>query len=167
MRTIGDAGEPEAPFSELVRMQMDFQTRLAEETLRYLRRVQASGFPTTPSTVVRADRERPAVHGNAGSSVTLVERIENRQRVHAIVTAMLTPLVSGSGTTWFPQSDPTTLIVPPGERSTLELSIDIPPELPPGTYRGALSFTGLEHGALPVAVQVGAKSRRRGRRDGI
>lgn len=166
MRTIGDAGEQEAPFSELVRLQMDFQTRLAEETLRYLRRVQASALPTTPSTVVRAQTGRPAVPGKAGDSVVIREQLENRQRVHAIVTAMLTPLVSGNGTTWFALSEPVTLIVPPGERSTLELNVTIPPELPPGTYRGVLALTGLEDGALPVAVQVAAKPRPRARRNG-
>jgi hypothetical protein len=167
VRTSGDASEPEAPFSELVRLQMDFQTRLAEETLRYLRRIQASALPATPSTVVRADRERPALRARAGESVALVERIENRQRVHAIVTALLTPLVASSGTTWFPQGEPETLIVPPGERSVLTLHVAVPAELPPGTYRGALMLTGLENGTLPVALQVASQPRRRrARRDG-
>jgi hypothetical protein len=166
VRTIGDAGEPEAPFSELVRMQMDFQTRLAEETLRYLRRIQAAALPPTPSTVVRAQRDRPAVRGTPGDSLVLVEQLENRQRVHAIVTAMLTPLVAGNGTTWFAQSEPVTLIVPPGERAALELNVTVPAELPPGTYRGALALTGLEDGALSVAVHVAAKRRPRARRNG-
>lgn len=165
MRNVGDAGEPEAPFSELVRLQMDFQARLAEETLRYLRRLQASGLPTTPSTVVRASGARRPARGRPGEPLALVERVENRQRVHAIVTAMLTPLVAGDGTTWFSQSEPVTVIVPPGERAPVEIHVTVPPELPPGTYRGALLLTGLEDGALPIAVDVAAISRRRARRN--
>jgi hypothetical protein len=154
---IGDSNETEAPFSELVRLQMDFQTRLAEETLRYMRRIQASALPATPSTVVRAASDRQPARCSAGDSITLNERLENRQRVHAIVTAALTPLVSADGTTWFAHSEPVTLIVPPADRLDLELPLKVPAELPPGTYRGALVLAGLEGAAVPIAVEVRAK----------
>jgi hypothetical protein len=159
--TIGDSTGPESPFSELVRLQMDFQARLAEETLRYMRRIQASALPATPSTVVRAASDRPASRSTAGGSVTVVERLENRQRVHAIVTAALTPLVAGDGTTWFAQIEPATLIVPPGEHADLELRFQVPAELPAGTYRGALVLAGLEGAAVPVAIEVASKAKAR------
>ncbi len=160
MPTIGDSPIPESPFSELVRLQMDFQTRLAEETLRYMRRIQASALPATPSTVVRADSDRPPRKAKAGEPVAVVERVENRQRVHAIVTAALTPLVSGDGTIWFAQSEPATLIVPPGEHADLELHLNVPRDLPSGTYRGALVLAGFEGVAISVAIAVasGAKA---------
>ena len=159
MPIIGDSPIPESPFSELVRLQMDFQTRLAEETLRYMRRIQASALPATPSTVVRADSDRPPRKAKAGEPVTVVERVENRQRVHAIVTAALTPLVSGDGTIWFAQSEPATLIVPPGEHADLELHLNVPRDLPSGTYRGALVLAGFEGVAVPVAIVVASGSK--------
>jgi hypothetical protein len=159
--TIGDSTGPEAPFSELVRLQMDFQARLAEETLRYVRRIQASALPITPSTVVRADPDRPALHCVAGDAITVTEPLENRQRVHAIVTAALTPLVSDDGTTWFAQTEPTTAIVPPGEDGRIEFRFNVPSELPRGTYRGALVLAGLEGAALPITIEVARPPARR------
>src|SRR5579872_1408290 len=162
---MDDTKDPAAPFAELVRLQMDFQARLAEETLRYLRKLQASGLPMTPSTVVRGDQGRPPIHGVLGGTNEFTEEIENRQRVHAIFTAMLTPLVADDGTTWFAREDPTTLIVPPGETMTLSMRFDVPAELPPGTYRGAVVLAGLEGGALPAAVEIAAPPRGRRRRN--
>lgn len=161
MPTIGDSGGPEAPFSELVRLQMDFQARLAEETLRYVRRIQASALPITPSTVVRADPNRPPLRCTAAESIVVTERLENRQRVHAIVTAALTPLVADDGTTWFAQTEPTTAIVPPGEDGSVEFRFDVPAQLPAGTYRGALVLTGLEGVAVPIAIEVRSPARRK------
>src|SRR2546426_1122881 len=45
----GDGG---GTFSELLRLQTEFQTRLAEETLNYLRRVQGAAAPASPGTVL-------------------------------------------------------------------------------------------------------------------
>jgi hypothetical protein len=158
---MGDSSGPEAPFSELVRLQMDFQARLAEETLRYMRRIQASALPITPSTVVRADPSRPPYKCAAGDAITIAERLENRQRVHAIVTVGLTPLVSDDGTTWFAQTEPTTAIVPPGEVESVEFRFDVPVELPAGIYRGALLLTGLVGSTVPIAILVVRHAARR------
>jgi hypothetical protein len=159
--TIGDSTGPEAPFSELVRLQMDFQARLAEEILRYVRRIQASALPITPSTVVRSDPGRAPQLAIAGNTVTIIERLENRQRVHAIITAALTPLVSDDGTTWFAQTEPTTAIVPPGEDGQVEFRFGVPSDMPAGTYRGALVLTGLEGAAVPIAIAVSRPAARR------
>ena len=52
------AGGPAARFGELMRLQTEFQARLAEETLRYLRRLQGAAAPAAPGTVVMPGRRR-------------------------------------------------------------------------------------------------------------
>ena len=47
-----DTGEKEQPFAEMFRLQTEFQSRLADETLRYLRRLQGSAAPASPGTIV-------------------------------------------------------------------------------------------------------------------
>lgn len=53
-----------SPFSELLRLQTDFQARLADETFRYLRRLHGTLGPGAPGTVARA-----TVPGAPGPSV--------------------------------------------------------------------------------------------------
>jgi len=52
-RVSNDSEGSSGPFSELLRLQSDFQARLTEETLRYLRRLQGTLGPTAPGTVVK------------------------------------------------------------------------------------------------------------------
>jgi hypothetical protein len=144
-------------FGELLRLQTEFQARLAEETIRYLRRLQGTGMPAAPGTVLRPDGAvelRGA--GRPGEIVMLTLEVENRQRVHSMVTPLLEPLVEASGVTWFPELDPGpgSELVPPGEVRPLALPVRVPSELPPGTYRGALVLQGFREGAVPVAVEV-------------
>jgi hypothetical protein len=144
-------------FGELLRLQTEFQARLAEETIRYLRRLQGAGMPAAPGTVLRADdglELRGA--GRPGELVTLELEIENRQRVHSMVTPRLESLVEASGVTWFPELEPAlgSELVPPGEVRPLALPVRVPADLPPGTYRGALVLQGFRDGAVPVAVEV-------------
>ena len=40
----------------------------------------------------------------AADTRTTEVRVENRQRAHAMVTPMLSPLVSDTGTTWFAEA---------------------------------------------------------------
>ena len=45
---MSDEKSPPNPLSDWLRLQSDFQARLADETLRYLRRLQGAVAPATP-----------------------------------------------------------------------------------------------------------------------
>lgn len=145
---------------EVLQLQLEFQARLAEEALRYLRRLQGAGAPATPGTVVMPDGSAELnAKGEAGSEVSLGVDVENRQRVHCLVTPALTPLVDAGGTTWFPAAEPSppSTLIPPGEVKRLALALQLPADLPAGTYRGALLLPGFREGGFPVAVSVAGR----------
>jgi hypothetical protein len=150
-------GAEQGPWSELLRLQSEFQSRLADETLRYLRRLQGALGPAVPGTVVVPEGpERLHAEGPPGGRVEMTLNIENRQRVHSMTSAMLSPLVGSGGATWFPEVEltPPSLLVAPGEVGTLAIAIRLPAELPPDTYRGSLLLHGFKEGGLPVSVAV-------------
>jgi hypothetical protein len=150
------------PFGDLLRLQTEFQARLGEETTRYLRRLQGALGPASPGTIVIADGVPDlAASGAPGARVALTLELENLQRVHAVVAPQITPLVSDTGTTWFPSADAGAAfrILSPGAVDSLVIELDVPKALPPGTYRGALLLVGFRESALPVAVRVGDTSR--------
>jgi hypothetical protein len=165
MRVASDPpDEQRGPFGELLRLQSEFQARLADETLRYLRRLQGAFAPAAPGTVVVPDGDAAlTVSGAPGARVTLRLEAENRQRVHCVVTPMLTPLVERGGTTWFPAGDtaPASSLLAPGEVGVVTVELALPADLPPGVYRGALVLQGFRDGGVPVAVEVRAPTRRR------
>ena len=82
--------------------------------------------------------------------------VENRQRVHTMVTPTVTPLVEPDGTTFFPAAEfsPPSQLLAPHEVATLSLRLPLPAELVPGTYRGMLILQGFKDGGVPFAVQV-------------
>jgi hypothetical protein len=144
-------------FGELLRLQMEFQARLAEEALRYLRRLQGAGTPAAPGTVLVPDGSVVLqASGSPGASVSLDVDVENRQRVHCVVTPAVTPLVDAGGVTWFPatESSPASTLIAPGEVKTLSVALQLPADLQPGTYRGALLLQGFREGGVPVSVTV-------------
>ena len=156
MRIAND--EPgEGPFADLVRMQAEFQTRLVEETTRYLRRLQGIFEPRAPGTVLQPGNET-LVGGPAavGETVELNVEVENRQRVHTMVKPMVTPLVEPDGTTFFPDAEfsPPSRLLAPQEVATLTLRLPLPAELVPGTYRGMLVLQGFKDGGVPLAGKV-------------
>jgi hypothetical protein len=146
-------------FSDLLRLQTEFQARLTEETLNYLRRLQGAAAPSAPGTVLLPD-EGTVVGGTGapGDTVPLTLEIENRQRLHTVVTPMLGPLVNADGVTWFPSASqsPASMLLPPGQVRSMSLQVRVPDQLPPGTYRGPLLLQGFGDGAVAVAVEVGA-----------
>jgi hypothetical protein len=146
-------------FSDLLRLQTEFQARLTEETLTYLRRLQGAAAPAAPGTVlVPEDGVQVSATGLPGSSVTLALEIENRQRVHTVVTPMLGPLVNAEGITWFPTADPSpaSTLVAPGQVRALSLNVSLPESIRPGTYRGALLLQGFGDGGVAIAIEVPA-----------
>jgi hypothetical protein len=151
--------EQRGPLSELLRLQSEFQARLADETLRYLRRLQGAFAPAAPGTVVRPDGDGELrAAGRPGQRVTLRLEAENRQRVHCLVTPMLTPLVARTGTTWFPAADPSpaATLLAPGEVGTVTVELVLPAELPADVYKGALVLQGFREGGVPVTIDAGA-----------
>jgi hypothetical protein len=163
VRVPNDPGEQKGPFAEFLRLQTEFYTRLADETTRYFRRLQAAGAPAAPGTVLLADGPVDLqASGPPGSSVELRLELENRQRVHCMVMPLLSPLVEASGTTWFPAAEPllSSLLLAPEEVAPLVLRVALPAHLPGGLYRGALLLQGFRQGSIPVAVTVTAESDR-------
>ncbi|MEO8451711.1 MAG: hypothetical protein ABI647_18105 [Gemmatimonadota bacterium] len=159
MRVSNEPGGPTGAFAEMFRLQADFQARLAEETLRYLRRLQGSVMPAAPGTVVMPGQELELrAAAEPGAKAELGVEVENLQRVHCMVTPQLTPLVSAAGVTWFPATDPATAsrLIAPNVIERLTVSVAIPQELPIGEYRGALLLQGFRKNSLPVVVSVGA-----------
>jgi len=160
MRVSNEPGGPTGPtgaFAEMFRLQADFQARLAEETLRYLRRLQGAVVPASPGTVVVPSAETGLrASGAPGTSAVLSIEIENLQRVHCMVTPQLTPLVSAAGVTWFPSVEAATAsrLVAPGTVEQLAVTIAVPAELPPDEYRGALLLQGFRSNSLPVVIEV-------------
>lgn len=152
----GDAGAS-GPFAELLRLQTEFQSRLAEETVRYLRLLQSVFAPATPGTVV-VPGAAGALRATApaGGRAELALEVENRQRAHCAVSPQLTPLVSRTGVTWFPAlpTGPLLRLVAPDAVVPLALQLPVPDELPAGTYHGALILQGFRGGALPLQVEV-------------
>jgi hypothetical protein len=138
-------------------MQAEFQTRLVEETTRYLRRLQGVFEPRAPGTVLQPGNETlRSAPAAAGETVELTVEVENRQRVHTMVTPSVTPLVEPDGTTFFPAAEfsPPARLLAPEEVALLTLRLHLPTELTPGTYRGMLILQGFRDGAVPIAVEV-------------
>lgn len=156
MQTPNDpAGAADGLFSGLLHLQTEFYTRLTEETLKYLRRLQGAVAPAVPGTVLMpGSRIELDASGNPGTSVELKLEIENRQRLHCVVTPMFTPLVGASGVTWFPAADslPPLLLLAPEEIVPMAVKLPLPANIPPGIYRGALLLLGLQDGTVPVAI---------------
>lgn len=169
MRVSNDperAGGPSGAFAEMFRLQAEFQSRLAEETLRYLRRLQGAVVPSAPGTVVvPAADSALETSGAPGTTAELSLEIENLQRVHCLVTPQLTPLVGTSGVTWFPAVESATAskLVAPSAVQEIRLAFAIPSELPAGDYRGALVLQGFRQNALSVLVHIGSEARQRSR----
>lgn len=161
-----DTEEKEQPFAEMFRLQTEFQSRLADETLRYLRRLQGSAAPASPGTIVIPENNNElTASAEQGSTVALEVEIENLQRVHSSATPALSPLVSSSGVTWFPDSEanPATLLIPPDASLSLKLIVAVPQELPDGVYQGCVLLQGFQQGTVPVKIQVGSPSAKGGK----
>ena len=149
--------KPHDLLSNWLRLQVEFQGRLADETLRYLRRLQGAAAPVTPGTVLLPETSTE-LRANAvpGESFEVTLEVENLQRVHSIAAPVLDPLVSASGTTWYPEADfsPSFSLVAPESVIKFVVSISVPLSLPLGTYIGALSLRGLRNMVFRLTVVV-------------
>ena len=155
--TISNEGSgDDGRLGALVRLQSEYQARLTEETMRYLRSLQTAFSPKPPGTVVQATGERLIASGSPGGSVSLDVEIENRQRAHIPVSPSVTPLVSDHGVTWYPvtELDPVALMISPDEKRSLSVTLRLPDELPVGLFRGSLLLQGFLAEGVPVEITV-------------
>ena len=154
--------ETSGAFADLLRLQADFHTRLTTETLRYLRLLQGAFAPATPGTVMLPDADGGLeASGVPGTTVQLRLEVENRQRVHCVVTPVLAPLVGTSGATWFPAAEaaPPSALLPPDGVATIVISLPLPRDVPADTYRGMLVLQGFRNGGTSVVVTVAEAAR--------
>ena len=143
--------------SEILRLQTEFQGRMVDETLRYLRRVQGMFEPHSPGTVLRPDAPNTlAVTAPLGGRAQVQLDVENRQRVHTALAAVLTPLVGDDGTTWFVDADarPAFRLLAPAEQARVTVRLRVPGDVPPGLYRGLVTLRGLHPAGVPLVVTV-------------
>jgi hypothetical protein len=157
MRVTNESEGSGGAFAELVRLQTDFQARLADETLRYLRRLQGLSGPSAPGTVIAAAKGLEVkAQGQEGGSVAVTLEVQNMQPVYCVVLPQLTPLVSQSGTIWLPVTDSGSgsMLVAPGAVVAIAFSIGVPDTLTAGTYRGALILQGFREGAIPLTIEI-------------
>jgi len=148
---------PKNPLSDWLHLQADFQARLADETLRYLRRLQGAAAPVTPGTVlVPEDGSELTARTKSGGSFEITLDVKNYQRVHAMAAPALDPMVSSSGITWYPEAEfsPEFSLVAPDESIKFVLRVNVPAILPSGTYIGALSLRGLRQQIFRISVDV-------------
>ena len=156
MQVGNDNVADDGGWGSLLRLQSEYQARLTEETLKYLRGLQAAFSPRTPGTVVQANGLRLTESGLPGGSVRLDIQVENRQRVHTPVSPSVTPLVSDEGATWYPvaELDPDAMIIGPGESKDLSVTLQLPNEIPPGVFRGSLVLRGFLVEGVPVEITI-------------
>ncbi|WP_298918692.1 hypothetical protein [uncultured Roseobacter sp.] len=155
---------PSSPFEELVKLQSSFQQSLSQATMNYLRQLQGIVGPVTPGTVVQqVDGHTVELSMAPGGKSSAKINVENRQRVHSMITPMITPLVSDVGATWFAQTafSPPTALLATDETLDFTLSLSAPKEMPLGVYRGAVLIYGCSEGVVPLEVTVAAPAARR------
>jgi hypothetical protein len=145
------------PISEWIRVQADFQARLTNETFRYLRRLQGAVAPATPGTVVLPE-ESFDLNARAvpGGTFEITLEVKNYQRVHAVAAPGIDPLVSSSGTTWYPEVNflPEFSLIGPDQTVEFQVRVSVPPNLPTGNYMGVLSLRGLRQQVFRFSVEV-------------
>ncbi len=145
------------PGAEVFALQQDFQARLADETLRYLRSLRGLLGPASPGTVLRPQPDLVLrAEAPPGGVAEITFEVENRQEVHVIATPMLTPLVGADGTTWFPDAVavPASTLVAPAAVGQLRMIVNVPDEADGGQYDGALVLLGMKGAVVQVSFTV-------------
>ena len=148
---------PQNPFEEMLRLQNKFQQSLAQATMTYVRQLQGLVGPVTPGTLVEVlEGQGVATRVAPGSTVTFEIAVENRQRVHTLVTPMLSPLVNDRGVTWFPEVmvEPASKLLATDEIADFSFVLTAPGDAPVGIFRGACLIYGCSDGVVPINVTI-------------
>lgn len=157
MTTGNGAKGPQNPFEEMLRLQSKFQQSLAQATMTYVRQLQGLVGPVTPGTLVQVTEGQGVAASVApGSTVTFGISVENRQRVHTLVTPMLSPLVNDRGVTWFPEVtiEPSSKLLATDETAEFSFVLTAPRDAPVGVFRGACLIYGCADGVVPINVTI-------------
>ena len=159
MRVASDPpDEQRGPLSELLRLQSEFQARLADETLRYLRRLQGAFAPAAPGTVVRPDgdgelraagrpgpaRDPPARGRESPARPLPGDAHADAARAHA-------PGRRGSRR---PIRRPPPRCWRPARSARWRSSSSCRRSCPPDVYKGALVLQGFREGGVPVTIDA-------------
>ena len=91
----------------------------------YLRRIQGAAAPACAGHGGRADGEAMLTARDAGRPATLALEVENRQRVHCMVTPMLARSSAPTGVTWFPAVGRHPAVAARGARAGRALSLAV------------------------------------------
>jgi len=158
MQISNDSPTDDGGWAKLITLQSEYQARLTEETLKYLRSLQAAFSPRAPGTVVQSSGQRLTGGGEPGGTVHLEIQVENRQRVHTPVSPAVTPLVGDDGSTWYPVArlEPVAMLIGPDETRSLSLTLELPADLPAGCFRGSLVLQGFLAEGVPIDITVRA-----------
>ena len=121
----------------------------------WLRDILWAVGPVAPAVHVES-RRTVVLRGDVGAIASGAVTVHNEQRAAVVSTLSPTPLRDDRGTTWLPSAvDDTTVVVPPGESRTVELSFFVPTDLPPGLYRGSIVLLATSGDEVPLVVEVG------------
>ena len=145
------------PFEEMLKLQSKFQESLTQATMSYLRQLQGVVGPVVPGTLVDlTETEGVFVTVAPGKSISFDIEIENRQRVHSLITPMLSPLVNDTGVTWIPEVStvPASKLLATNETGTFKFDLKAPTQTPVGVFRGACLIYGCTRGVVPLMVTV-------------
>ena len=134
-KVTNDVGDGGGALSELIRLQAEFQTKLAEETMRYLRRVQGRwprprrALSSWPAAISRSrPRASPVDARPSASGWRTVSGCTASSR-HSSRPSSRRRERPGSRS---PSRRPCRVLLAPGESETLEVVIVVPEALPEG-----------------------------------
>ncbi len=153
-----DNGDGQASaFSRIAQLQGELQSRLLEETMKYVQKLRAPLAPSAPGTVLRPfEGLELEAEAEAGGEFVFSVSLENRQRAHTMVAPYVTCMLREDGTAWYPERLPPlgSVLIPPRGSEEVEVRLGVPAELPPGEYRGALILLGFRENAIPLRVVI-------------
>ncbi|MFX0115332.1 MAG: hypothetical protein ACFFB3_12355 [Candidatus Hodarchaeota archaeon] len=155
-RTVLD----ESPIAQIFKVQYEYQKRVFEDYMKYLRMLIGNVGAYTPGTIIAPKKalELEAAAA-AGSTVEMSAEVENRQLAYCTVSPTITPFTTVSGITWFPMAEfsPGLVLLAPQEVKQISMKIKLPTELSPGLYHGLLLLIGFRHDGIPVKIEVQPK----------
>ena len=147
----------ESPIAQILKAQYEYQTKSLEEYMKYLSVLQGTIGPYAPGTIMTPspDLELEAA-STPGTTVELTLKVENKQFAYSVVSPVMTPFITESGITWFPDVEfsPVSMLLAPQETKKIVIKIKLPTELSPNLFHGSLLLIGFRFGGIPVKIRV-------------
>lgn len=115
--------------------------------------------PVAPPIGIRSASD-VSVTAEAGTVAVAEVQLSNRQGAATSITIEPGPLRTDAGVEWFPQVVARSgRLVRAHEECTVTISLDVPHDLPPATYRGSLVVLGMIGSGPDLVVHVSAPDR--------